>query len=97
MSNTEPDRTHAGRQIVLEPVSPGVWLIIGGATIAVLGPLFGFLAGSMKGVSNNDDLDPIYLFLFGGMVLGGVGVVMLLLGLWRVYARPRSNPARDDS
>lgn len=89
MSNTDLDGTEDGRQIVLEPVSPGVWLIIGGATIAVLGPLFGFLAGSMLGTSDRDNLDPIYLFLFVGIALGGMGVAMVLLGLWRVYGPSR--------
>ena len=48
---TDPDlhEPAAGRQITLEPMRPGLWLIIGGAVIAALGPLFGFLVGSMIG------------------------------------------------
>lgn len=74
-----------GRQIVLTPTPPGLWLIIGGGVIAALGPLFGFLIGTMIGsTTDSDDLDPIYLSLFGGLVVGGVGVALLLLGVRRV-------------
>lgn len=89
--STDPD-LHGiapGRQIHLEPVRPGVWLIIGGAVVAILGPLFGFLVGSMIGISGGDDLDAIYLYLFVGIVVGGLGVGVLLLGVRRVLRERR--------
>ena len=70
---TEPDSTTptAGRQITLTPVPPGVWLIIGGGVLAALGPLFGFLIGSIAGsTTDTGDLSPIYLYLFAGIALG---------------------------
>lgn len=76
-----------GRQIVLTPMPPGLWLVIGGGIIAALGPLFGFLVGSMIGsTTDSDDLDPIYLALFAGLVVGGVGVLLLLLGVRRMLS-----------
>ena len=79
-----------GRQIRLEPVRPGVWLIILGTVIAALGPLFGFLVGSMVGIDEDADLDAIYLYLFAGIVVGGIGVGLALLGARRVLRDRRS-------
>jgi len=84
---TEPDSTTStgGRQITLTPVPPGVWLIIGGGVTAALGPLFGFLTGSMLGsTTGSGDLSPIYLGLFAGIALGGLGVAAVLLGARRL-------------
>ncbi|HSK33966.1 MAG TPA: hypothetical protein VK903_10810 [Propionicimonas sp.] len=92
---TDPDPTTSagGRQITLTPVPPGVWLIIGGGVVAALGPLFGFLIGSMLGsTTDTGDLSPIYLFLFGGIALGGVGVAAALLGARRLI-RDRRGPS----
>lgn len=83
---TQPEtQPEPGRPITLTPVPPGLWLVIGGAIVATLGPLFGFLVGSMLGSDlDADGLSPIYLWLFIGFVVGGVGVVMLLLGVRRM-------------
>lgn len=84
----------AGRQVTLTPVPPGVWLIIGGGVLAALGPLFGFLIGSMlSSTTDTGDLSPIYLFLFAGMVLGGLGIAAALLGARRVLRDRRGIPA----
>lgn len=80
----EPHGVAAGRPVRLEPVRPGVWLIILGVVTAALGPLFGFLVGSMMGIDEGDDLDAIYLYLFAGIVVGGLGVGLALLGARRV-------------
>jgi hypothetical protein len=79
-----------GRQVRLEPVPPGVWLIILGVVLAALGPLFGFLVGSMVGIEDDADLDAIYLYLFGGIVVGGIGVGLALLGIRRMLRDRRS-------
>ncbi|MDI6912075.1 hypothetical protein [Nocardioides sp.] len=80
----------SGRQIRLEPVRPGVWLIILGVVLAALGPLFGFLLGSMIGIDEGDDIDAIYLYLFAGIVIGGIGVGVALLGARRVLRDRRA-------
>jgi hypothetical protein len=38
-----------GRPIQLTPVPPGVWPVILGGGVTVLGPLFGFLIGTILG------------------------------------------------
>ena len=81
-----------GRQITLTPVPPGIWLIIGGSVVAGLGPLFGFLIGSILGSdTDTGDLSPIYLFLFAGIVVGGMGVGAVLLGARRVLRERRGS------
>lgn len=75
-TRTEP----RGRPITLTPLAPGLWLIIGGTVIAALGPLFGFLLGSIAGPTDDSDLDPIFLFMMIGIVVGGLGVGMVILG-----------------
>lgn len=93
---TDPDSTTstAGRPVTLTPVPPGVWLIIGGGVVAALGPLFGFLFGSMQGsTTDTGDLSPIYLSLFAGIALGGLGVAAALLGARRVIRDRRGFPA----
>ncbi|QLQ10921.1 MAG: hypothetical protein HZY75_11805 [Nocardioidaceae bacterium] len=75
-----------GRPVVLEPMPPGLWMVIGGAVITALGPLFGFLVGSMIGTNDTDDrFQPIYIALFSGFVVGGLGVLLLLLGIRAMY------------
>jgi hypothetical protein len=86
--STDPDSspTNAGRPVILTPVPPGLWLVIGGGVVAALGPLFGFLIGSMMGSDTQvADLEPIYLFLFLGLLLGGVGIAMIILGARKLY------------
>jgi len=93
---TDPEVTDssAGRQVKLTPVPPGMWLIIGGGLVAALAPMFGFLIGSVIGsTTNRDDLSPIYLFLFGGIAVGGLGVGAVLLGARRVIKDWREPPA----
>jgi len=90
----EVTASSAGRQVKLTPVPPGMWLIIGGGLVAALGPMFGFLIGSVIGsTTNRDDLSPIYLFLFGGIAVGGLGIGAVLLGARRVIRERRESSA----
>jgi hypothetical protein len=91
-TDPEPGITAAaGRQIQLTPMPPGAWLIIGGGVVAAFGPLFGFLIGSMMGsTTDTGDLSPIYLFLFLGLLVGGLGVAAVLLGVHRMLRHRRT-------
>lgn len=80
--------TDGGRPITLTPVPPGLWLVIGGLVVATLGPMFGFLLGTILGSTTQvGDLQPIYLFLFLGLLVGAVGIAMMLVGARRLYKK----------
>ncbi|KUI48162.1 hypothetical protein AU198_19250 [Mycobacterium sp. GA-1199] len=100
MSNTTPDPATVGetddalddgRPVVLEPTPPGLWRALLGTAVAVLAPLFGFLVGGIFGAgTTGDSVDPMFLSLFAGIVIGGVGVLVALSGgarLWRHFHR----------
>lgn len=71
-SSAQPERTQSVRLMVI------------GAMVALLAPLFGFLGGTMVGTSGPvADLDPLFLWLFVGMVIGGVGGVVAIMGALR--------------
>ena len=90
-TSTEPTApAQTGRPVVLTPVAPGLWLVIGGGIIAALGPLFGLLVGSMIGTTEQSDLSPLFLWLMGGIVVGAVGVGMVLLGARRLLRDRRA-------
>ncbi len=75
----------AGRPIRLTPVAPGVWLVLLGAAVMVLGPLFGFLIGTILGTDDQTlGLSPLYLYLFLGFLVAGVGLGVALLGVRRI-------------
>ena len=93
---TDPELHHsdpdlgAGRPVVLEPMPPGWWMVIGGTVLAALAPLFGFLIGSMVGEGDGEGMDPIQLWLLLGFLLGAVGVGMALMGGYTIIDRRRS-------
>ncbi|MDJ0358233.1 hypothetical protein [Paenarthrobacter sp. PH39-S1] len=63
---------------------PGIKLIIPGAILLFLAPLAGFLGGTMVGSPGAiGGLDPLFLWLFIGMVVGGIGGAVALLGALR--------------
>ena len=74
-----------GQRVVLEPVAPGVWLVLGVDVVAVLAPLFCFLIGTALGPDTNGDLSPLLLGLVFGMLVGGLGAGLALAGGWRLY------------
>jgi hypothetical protein len=74
-----------GRQIRLTPVAPGVWLVIIGGGVMVLGPLFGFLIGTVLGAEGETlGVSPIFLFLFLGFLVAGIGLGIAILGVRRI-------------
>nr|WP_228768670.1 hypothetical protein [Mycolicibacterium malmesburyense]CRL68148.1 hypothetical protein CPGR_00752 [Mycolicibacterium malmesburyense] len=83
-----------GRPVVLEPTPPGMWRALLGAAVAMLAPLFGFLVGGIFGAGMvGESVDPMFLSLFTGIVIGGVGVLVAISGgakLWRHFHRQDS-------
>ncbi|MGO4442213.1 hypothetical protein AB4Z42_02530 [Mycobacterium sp. 2YAF39] len=80
-----------GRPVVLEPTPPGMWRALLGSAVGVLAPLLGFLVGGSFGAGAiGDSVDPMFISLFIGIVIGGVGVLVALSGgarLWRHFHR----------
>ncbi|HEX5993795.1 MAG TPA: hypothetical protein VFY84_01500 [Jiangellales bacterium] len=88
MSSDSGPMPEGGRPIRLTPVAPGFWLVLLGAGVMVLGPLFGFLIGTILGTDDETlGMSPLYLFLFLGFVVAGVGLGVLLLGVRRILRR----------
>lgn len=87
---TTPDRTPVeedGRQIRLIPLAPGFWMVLLGAGAMVLGPLFGFLVGTTLGAERKTlDTNSIFLFLFTGFIVAGLGLGVVLLGVRRIMS-----------
>jgi len=73
---------------------PGIHRIIIGTVIAVLAPLFGFLGGSMAGAEGGDTVQPLYFWLMGGILVGGVGALVAVLGGVRLVRARRERRAR---
>ncbi|MFD1505985.1 hypothetical protein ACFSBG_09920 [Georgenia yuyongxinii] len=68
----------------------GLRAVVLGAVLAVLAPLFGFLGGTMAGApTDTAAVDPIYLWLWAGLVLGGVGAVVAFVGGLRLLRANR--------
>ncbi len=86
MSTTDPRPLNdAGRQIRLVPTAPGVWWVLLGAGAMTLGPLFGFLVGTVVGVDQKTlGMAPIFFFLFLGFMVAGLGLGAVLLGVRRL-------------
>ncbi len=70
----------------------GIRMMVVGAVLAVLAPLGGFLAGSIVGPSRSmGDYDAMFIWMFAGLLVGGIGAVVVLLGMlrWSHATRPR--------
>jgi hypothetical protein len=82
--NTDPG-PDKGRPIRLTPVAPGVWQVILGGGVTVLGPLFGFLIGTILGTERQTlGTSSIFLFLFLGFLVSGAGLGTAILGIRRI-------------
>ena len=63
---------------------PGIAAIIIGGALAIFAPLTGFLGGTIVGSSGGaGQLDPLFLWLFVGMIVGGIGGVVAIMGALR--------------
>ena len=92
---TDNDPVPAGRPIRLVPMAPGVWTILLGSGVMLLGPLFGFLFGTMVGTEPETwGMSPIFLYLFIGFIVAGLGLGVVLLGARTVI---RNMPPWDES
>ena len=94
MNSTAPDpaavdelgAAQPGRPVVLEPTPPGMWRALLGMAVAVLAPLLGFLVGGIFGAGTvGDSIDPMFLSLFVGIIIGGIGVFVALSGGARLW------------
>lgn len=86
-----------GRPIRLVPVAPGVWRVLLGSAVMTLGPLFGFLIGTMLGTERETlGMSPIYLFLFLGFFAAGLGLGVVLLGIRRILRDQLLNQSNED-
>ena len=66
---------------------PGFWMVVFGAIVAALAPLAGFLGGSIVGGNAEPVLggvEPMFLAMFGGMIVGSIGGVVAILGALRL-------------
>ncbi|WP_127129927.1 hypothetical protein [Georgenia sp. SYP-B2076] len=92
MTEAPEPRNAEVREQPMDPAElPGVHRIIVGTVIAVLAPLFGFLVGSMTGAtSQRDALQGLYLWLVGGIVLGGIGAMVAFVGALRLLRSRRA-------
>ena len=71
----------------------GIRMMVLGAVLAVLAPLAGFLTGSIVGPSRSmGDYGAMFVAMFLGLLVGGIGAVVVLLGLlrWNRATRHRS-------
>jgi hypothetical protein len=68
-------------------------MMVLGGVIAVLGPLGGFLAGSMVGPEQElGEYDAMILWMFAGLCIGSIGAVLVFLGLLRWTRASRNDP-----
>jgi hypothetical protein len=109
MSSTTPDPAtvdepgdlpEPGRPVVLEATPPGLWRTLLGVAVAVLAPLFGFLIGGAFGAGTiGTSIDPMFLSLFTGIFIGGIGVLVAISGgarIWR-HLHPEDDAEREDA
>lgn len=92
------DHIPAGRPIRLVPVAPGFWAVALGVSVAALAPLFGFLIGvGSKRPSDPDLINPIYVGLLIGVIVGGLGVISAVLGSVRIWRHLRATRIAEEA
>lgn len=95
MADTDTPHVEAEADRLVQPDElPGIHRIILGTVIAVLAPLFGFLGGSMVGAEGGETVQPLYYWLMGGIVVGGIGTLIAIVGGVRLVRARRESRAR---
>lgn len=99
MSGSADTSAPPGRPVRLVPTPPGFWALILGVCGAAFAPLFGFLIGSGMGSTDPGALMlPLYWGLLLGILAGGLGVVVAILGGWRLWRHlRRETTLREES
>lgn len=86
-----------GRPVELVPAPTGLWWLLGGGLVATLGPMFGFLIGTAQAPVEGALLEPIYLGLFAGVILGALGVLAALYGARKIYLAAKERRAAPEA
>lgn len=74
----------------LDVVQPGFWMAVLGGILALLGPLAGFLGGSVTSATGQDLTSKLALWLASGLGVGALGVLLVAVGglrWWRAARR----------
>lgn len=96
LAENRDDTAHApGRPVELTPAPRGLWMVLLGASVAALAPLFGFLVGVMVGPDYQAPLPPIYGGLLFGFIVGGLGVLAAAVGGRRLYLDSKARRVVD--
>lgn len=87
-----------GRQVRLVPLTTGLWMVLLGCGAMVLGPLFGFLVGTMLGSDwQTLGMNSIFFFLFLGFMVAGLGLGAALLGARQMLQNRNRNQEATDT
>ena len=86
-----------GRPVVLTPTPPGLWMVLLGLAVGALAPLFGFLIGGALGSAEEAANDPMFIALFAGILVGGVGVLIAIAGGMRLWRHSRDQRLEEDA
>ena len=96
-SSYDPPLHAPGRPVRLVPTPPGFWRLVLGICTATLAPLFGFLVGSVSGSPEAAlEMNAQYWGLFGGFLLGGLGLGMAILGIRRLWSHYRGRVTEEE-
>ncbi|TFC01006.1 hypothetical protein E3O42_11000 [Cryobacterium adonitolivorans] len=73
-----------GSQTPRQPSTRGIRSVVFGTLVAVFAPLAGFLGGTIVGSTGSmTELDPLFVWLFLGLIVGGAGAILAIVGALR--------------